>query len=324
MKPQRAVILVVALIGVGIAFALALAPRQPETRTLSGYVEAEPLYPAAAASGRITKLNVQRGDRVQAGQVLFEIDSREAKARQSEAEAAAAAAAALAADARTGARPTELGVIEAQLASARTGLAEAERSFTRTRTLVEAEAAPRAQLDAAVAARDAARANVRAFEQQLATARLGARKAQAQAAADQARQAEAALTAARARLTDLAPTAPADGQVEEVYFQAGEWAPANQPVLSLIPDGRIRLRFFIPQDELSHYPPGREVRFSCDGCPDNLKARVSYVSPRPEFTPPVIYSREARERMSFLAEAEIAPGVRLAPGQPVDVERLAP
>ena len=62
------------------------------------------------------------------------------------------------------------------------------------------------------------------------------------------------------------------------------------------------------------------VKFACDGCPSGLTAKVSYISPRPEFTPPVIYSREARDRMVFLVEA--VPSARLNPGQPVDVQPL--
>ncbi|MCR5874675.1 hypothetical protein LRS10_11155 [Phenylobacterium sp. J426] len=80
------------------------------------------------------------------------------------------------------------------------------------------------------------------------------------------------------------------------------------------------MRFFVPERELSAYRVGRTVRFACDGCAKGLSARIAYVSPRPEFTPPVIYSREARDRLVYLVEAQ--PNVRLNPGQPVDVEPL--
>jgi HlyD family secretion protein len=108
--------------------------------------------------------------------------------------------------------------------------------------------------------------------------------------------------------------------VEDVFFQAGEWAPANQPILSLLPDSRIKLRFFVPERALSAYHVGQTVRFACDGCRMGLTARIAYISPRPEFTPPVIYSREARDRLVYLVEAQ--PSARLNPGQPVDVEPL--
>ena len=93
-------------------------------------------------------------------------------------------------------------------------------------------------------------------------------------------------------------------------------------MLALIPDDRVRLRFFAPQAEVTRYQVGSEVRFACDGCERDLVATISYVSPRPEFTPPVIYSREARDRMVFMVEAQPAKGEGLTPGLPIDVQRL--
>ena len=106
-----------------------------------------------------------------------------------------------------------------------------------------------------------------------------------------------------------------------MFFHPGEWAPANQPILSLLPDERIKVRFFVPERERSAYRIGRTVRFACDGCAGGLTARIEFVAPRPEFTPPVIYSREARDRLVYLVEAR--PATRLNPGQPVDVEPLS-
>jgi HlyD family secretion protein len=49
---------------------------------------------------------------------------------------------------------------------------------------------------------------------------------------------------------------------------------------------------------------------------------VSYISPRAEYTPPVIYSKEARSKLVFMIEAVFDPktAANLHPGQPVDVE----
>src|SRR3546814_6358834 len=109
----------------------------------------------------------------------------------------------------------------------------------------------------------------------------------------------------------MAPVAPAAARVEDVFFQRGEWASANQPVVALIPDDRVYVHFFVPETEVAAYKPGQKVGFSCDGCPDDLSATIVYVSPRPEFTPPVIYSREARDRLVFMVEARPANGARL-------------
>lgn len=322
MKPQQILVGVLLAAAVGLAAFLLLGSGDKGRDVLSGYVEGEALYPASPVAGRLVQLDVQRGDVVEAGAVFFAIDPAQTQAARDQAAAEAEAARSLAADARRGQRPAELGVIEAQLAAAKATLNEADTSLKRVQPLAEAGAASRAQLDSAVAARATAAANVRAIDKQLQVARLGAREDQARAAQDRVRQAEAALGAADARLSDIAPQAPGSGRVEDVFFQPGEWVPANQPVLSFIPDGRVRLRFFAPETSVAAYKVGSEVSFRCDGCADNLKAKITYVSPRPEFTPPVIYSREARDRMVFLVEALPASSTGLTPGQPIDVTPL--
>jgi HlyD family secretion protein len=98
--------------------------------------------------------------------------------------------------------------------------------------------------------------------------------------------------------------------------------PANQPVLSIIPDGKVKVRFFVPEANVSHYRPGQTVHFSCDGCASGLTARIGYVSPDPEFTPPIIFSRESRDRLVFMVEAYPTNPQRFNPGLPVEVEPL--
>jgi HlyD family secretion protein len=322
MKPQQILIIALVLVAAGLSAFLLLGGGGSERGVLSGYIEGEPLYPASPVAGRLVELDVQRGDVVAAGARLFAIDPAQSQAVRDGAAAEAAAAKSLAADARRGQRPSELGVIEAQLAAARAMLNEADTTLNRVRPLAEAGAASRAQLDTAVAARATAQANARALEKQLQTAKLGAREDQARAAQDRVAQTQAALGAAQARLIDLSPTAPASGRVEDVFFQIGEWVPANQPVMAFIPDDRVRLRFFAPQNGIAAYSVGSQVAFTCDGCEGALNAKITYISPRPEFTPPVIYSREARERMVFLVEASPTTPNGLTPGQPFDVIAL--
>ena len=117
------------------------------------------------------------------------------------------------------------------------------------------------------------------------------------------------------------PVAPEDAQVENTFFNVGEWVPAGTPVVSLLPASRVKLRFFVPEEDVSKARMGRPVSFTCDGCPADLRANIIYVSPRAEFTPPVIYSQSARTKLVFMIEArpEVPAQVALAPGLPVSV-----
>ena len=66
---------------------------------------------------------------------------------------------------------------------------------------------------------------------------------------------------------------------------------------------------------------GRKVLLACDGCAKEIPATVNFISDQPEYTPPVIYSNETREKLVFMVEArpsvENAPSLR--PGQPLTV-----
>jgi HlyD family secretion protein len=310
-------LLAAALAIVGVLF---LAPRLSRPEVLTGYVEGEPLYLAAPVAGTVTSMSVVRGQRVAAGASLFVVDPQQTVSARDQAAAQVMAAQAQAVDARKGQRPTELAVLDANIAAAEAKARDAEAALRRVSILAGKGFESKAALDDARANAQFAAAAAAAARKQRDAAALGSRADQIRAADARVTEAQAGLAGADARLIDVAPTAPQAARVEDVFFQQGEWAPANQPILSLLPDARIKLRFFVPERSLAAYPIGAVVHFACDGCAKGLTAKVNYVAPRPEFTPPVIYSRDARDRLVYLVEAQ--PSALLNPGQPVDVEPL--
>jgi HlyD family secretion protein len=290
--------------------------QRAEPATLSGYVEGESLHLAAPSPGYVASLAVDRGDRVEAGAPLFVMDARTAGAQQDEARAAVVQA------------ETQADAAAAQYRQA-VASAEAVRAVAAgARTTADRLAGLRRASPGAIAVEevDRAEADALAKEAQAEAARRQAAAAAAQAAAAQAQTARAGagLSEVGVRLDLLAPRAPAAGRIEQVFFREGEWAGANQPVVSLLPDERIKLRFFVPATSVALYRTGREIRFTCDSCGAERRAVVTYVAPRAEFTPPVIYSRDARERLVFLVEARPADPASLTPGLPVDVTPLEP
>ena len=322
MKPQRLLVVGLLLAALTAVAVLWFVPRLSRTPILTGYVEGEALYLATPVAGRIDKVLVQRGDQVKAGQRLFVVDPVQLEAQRDQAGAEVSAAKAQASDARQGQRPVELAIFDANVAAAEATARDASANLRRVRPLVEKGIFAKARLDDAQSTYDAAQAQVKAAKRQREAAALGDREDQIRAADSRVQQTNAALVAANARLSDGTPVAPTAGRVEDVFFQNGEWATANQAVVALLPNDKIKLRFFVPERQINAYRPGAVVRFSCDGCQAGMTAKVTYISPRPEFTPPVIYSREARDRLVYLVEAR--PSVLLNPGQPVDVEPIGP
>jgi len=110
--------------------------------------------------------------------------------------------------------------------------------------------------------------------------------------------------------------------VVDTLYNRGEWVQAGAPVISLLPPENIKLRFFIPQQQLGQVKVGQPVQVSCDGCAAPIAANISFISPQAEYTAPLIYSKENRATLVFLVEARPAPAdaVKLHPGQPVEVK----
>jgi HlyD family secretion protein len=291
-----------------------------------GYVEGETSLIAPPVAGQLLERPVDRGSHVKKGDRLFVIDPTLAKAEVARAEAALAEARARHENLLTGKRSEEQDVVRAQRREVEASLAMAETELKRQSELLPRGFTTRQAYDQAESQVRQLRARLASLAAQERAGDLAARRAEIDAAAALIVQSEANLAQARKRLADLMPAAPEDALVENTFFNVGEWVPAGTPVVSLLPASRVKLRFFVPEEDVSRARIGRRVSFTCDGCPPDLKATITYVSPRAEFTPPVIYSQSARTKLVFMIEARpdtVPADVALAPGLPVTVAPFA-
>jgi HlyD family secretion protein len=116
--------------------------------------------------------------------------------------------------------------------------------------------------------------------------------------------------------------APQSGLVYDTLFRQGEWVAAGKPVVVLLPPQNIKVRAFVPETRVGSLHYGDSAQVTVDGVQNPFIGKVSYISPRAEYTPPVIYSRESRAKLVFMVESVFDQQVaaNLHPGQPVDVE----
>jgi HlyD family secretion protein len=154
------------------------------------------------------------------------------------------------------------------------------------------------------------------------TALLGSRTDQVIAAEAEVRAREAAVARAEWELGQKRQQAPKSGLVFDTLYREGEWVPAGRPVVVLLPPENIKVRAFVPEKRLGTIHPGDDAQVAVDGVPKAFSGKVSYISPRAEYTPPVIYSQESREKLVFMVEVVFDPqsAADLNPGQPVDVQ----
>lgn len=275
------------------ALAIAAVGCGERSHSLQGYAEADYLYVSVQDPGLVETVLVREGDKVEAGATLFTLNPERALANYRAANALSEADLA-----RSLAQAVEAARAQAHLA---------DLNLTRTRSLFERGFVSSARLDQDLAAADAARAQLRRAQTDLVNA---SRENRAQ---------DARASLARTQLSDREVAAPAAGRIERIYRRPGEYVSPGGPVLALLPPANLKLRFFAPQAMLSRLALGAEINLSCDGCEAGMTARVSFIASEPQFTPPIIYSVQERQKLVFLVEARPARPELLRPGQPLDI-----
>ncbi|MBL8484815.1 MAG: HlyD family efflux transporter periplasmic adaptor subunit, partial [Rhodocyclaceae bacterium] len=234
---------------------LALAPaacRQDEAPAWQGYAEGEYLRVASPYAGRLDTLAVARGQQVAPGAALFELEHASEQAALDEALARAQSARARLSNLEGARRTPEIAALDAQVAAARAALTLSSEQLRQQQDLYARRFVAKARLDEAQAALARDRAKLGESEAQRDYARLSlGRSQEIEASRLDAAAADQAAAQARWRLDQKRAAAPAAALVQDTYFVAGEWVPAGTPIVSLLPPGNIKLRFFVAQGEVA-------------------------------------------------------------------------
>lgn len=112
------------------------------------------------------------------------------------------------------------------------------------------------------------------------------------------------------------------GLVQDTLFRQNEFVPAGKPVIQFLPPENRVIVFFVPEKKLSQIHAGQKIYFTCDSCNQKFDATIDYISSQAEYTPPVIYSKDSRDKLVYWVEAKMDPevAVKMNPGLPIEVE----
>jgi HlyD family secretion protein len=240
------VVLLLAALGLGGCGA-------PKDAGYQGWVEADLIFVSPDEQGRVVKLNVREGDRVEVGTPLYTLDDE---------------------------------LQQADLNQSNATLANAKQTYDRALSLSKTGSGTQANLDSAESGLRVAEARVNTSQTKLARRRMNA---------------------------------PIAGTIQQIYFREGETVPAQRPVVSILPPGNMKVRFFVSEPELPKLKVGDEVRVTCDGCAAGLAAKIYFIATTAEYTPPVIYSQDERAKLVYLIQARPDRPESLRVGQPVSV-----
>jgi HlyD family secretion protein len=299
----------------------------------SGYVEATEARLAPEVGGRVVEVAVAEGDRVSAGDVIARLDPTDVELALRRARAQREQSAASLRLLQAGARPqdirqaeAEIQAVTAEVAAARAELAAANADLERFESLLRNNAGSRKQRDDAATRAAVAAERVKTADERLRGARENLSRIRAGARSQEIDAARAAVEAADAQVAtfekDLAQTtfrSPVSGVVTERLVDPGELVAARTPLLVVADLAHAWVNVFIDEPLVPRVSLGQSATVFTDAGGAGIPGKVTFISPRAEFTPRNVQTAEERSKLVYRIKVTVdnTNGV-LKPGMPVE------
>lgn len=281
---QRIMIRIAIAIAVAVcAFGLYLALK-PMPNQIQGMADADSIKVSAKISARIAELYTHEGQRVEAGQSLFRLDSPEVEAKYNQAMAVLDAAKSQAEKAEYGARSEQIRAAEANWQRAKAASDVTRDTADRLARLHKEGVVTRQQRDEALAQAQAAEALTAAAKAQYDEAQAGARQQDKDAAQAQVRQAQAVVDEVSAARSEVLGLAPSSGEVSKRLADVGELVPAGYPVFTLVDVDNMWVSFTLREDQFNNIKAEQVIYGDVPAL--GLQAvpfKVFFISPAGEF-----------------------------------------
>jgi HlyD family secretion protein len=287
-----------------LGLVLVACHRDRDASALQGVIELHERQLGFEVPGRIARIVVHRGERVETGQVLAVLDDGMERPQRDAREQDVQAARAQLDLVREGPRREDLRATEAQLRASRSAERNVQEQLARTRALRAQNVVPQSQLDEMDAQAARARAERESLEERLAAERRGSRSQELRVAQARYDSARAALAASDARLDRFVLHAPVAGAILDTAAEPGEVVAAGTPVVILGETRRPYLDVFVAQQDLDGVRVGRKATVRVDPARELLPGIVEDVGRTTEFTPRFLFS--PRERQTLVVRVRIA------------------
>jgi HlyD family secretion protein len=316
--------------------AAACAPATPENALrISGHVEATEVHVASEVGGRILELRVAEGDRLNRGDVVATLDTRDTELQIQRGRADRATAVAQLKLLEAGSRiedvrqaEAEVHVAEADVMAIEADLKGAQLDLDRFEALLKANAGSQKQRDDARAKVEVirerqrgAQERVRAAGEGLIRLKKGARSEEIDAGRARVAAADAQLALLDKALADAQIVAPVSGVVTQKLVDAGEIVMRGTPIVVVTDLDNAWANLFVPEPMVPRVKLGQPARVVTDAGGEGLSGKVTFVSPKAEFTPRNVQTAEERSKLVYRIKVSVdnRAGI-LKSGMPVDAE----
>ncbi|WFE83410.1 HlyD family secretion protein [Parabacteroides chongii] len=265
-----------------VLLSLAACNRGDGNFDATGTFEATEILVSSEANGKIMELNIEEGDRLDAGAMVGYIDSTQLYLKKMQLSAGLRSV-----DIRKPDIRKQIAALEQQIATART-------EQQRMENLVKAKAGNQKQVDDIVN-------NIKYLQKQLdaqystLNKTTGGADAEAESILYQIMQLDDQLQKSRI-------VTPQAGTVLVKYAEPGEVTAAGKPLYKIADTDLLYLRAYITADQLSKLKQGQTVRVFADYGADEQReypGTITWISDKSEFTPKGIQTKDERANLVY-------------------------
>lgn len=214
---------------------------------------------ASKITGRVSKILVDIGSSVNAGDPVIQLDTQDLQAQVDQAQAGVNTAQANLTNAASAARPEQIAQDQAALDTATENYEVAKKNYDRTKTLFDSDAATQQQLETVQQQLTAAQSQQKTAQEVLNMHKSGATETSIDVYRAQVEQAQAALKIAQTALSNTTITAPISGVINAKNINVGEMASANATLLSISNASALVVNAYVPVDISTQFKEGQDV-----------------------------------------------------------------
>jgi len=306
MKKRWLILAVIAAVAAGGAVWASRRATRVKSLVLSGSIEARDVEVGSLMGGRVTKVLVEEGSTVKAGQPLVEFETDLIDLQMAQQRARVAQSRANLTKAIRGPRTEEI-------ARARAAAENAERERQRQQALLASGIAGQQAYDAAATAAKTAAETLREAER-------GNRPEDIDAARAQLDADERQLAYLQRQRQETTVVAPADGVIESLDLRPGDLVGANQPVAKMIEPDQLWVRVYVPEPELGRVRLGQMAMLKVDTYPKReFPGKVVEIRTQSEYTPRNVQTLDQRMDQVFGVKVAIDRASELRPGMAATV-----
>ena len=306
------------LIALLLAIAIAGCQKNAPKADAYGNFEAEERIVGAESTGKILRFSVEEGQQLQAGAVVGAVDSVGLALRREQLLASIQAV-----KAKSPEIGAQLAVFEKQLGAVKQQLATLEREKRRVENLLKSDAALPKQLDDLNAQIEAAQRQMDVVLEQKSASNAGLTTQQRGLLAE-VLPLQKQIAQVDDQLNKCRIVNPLDGTVLLTYAEVGEMAAPGKPLYKIADLGTLILRAYVAGDQLANVKIGQTLHVLTDGpngTQQEHQGRVTWVSPKAEFTPKIIQTKEERVNLVYAVKIAVPnPEGALKIGMPAEVK----